>query len=45
MLEIKNLHVRGGGKEILTRTLSDGIISAVGRTMQNESFLQVTAPL
>jgi len=35
----------GGGNKILTRTLSNGIISAVGRKMMNSMFLQVTVPL
>lgn len=35
----------GGGNKILTRTLSNGIISAVGRKMMNAIFLQVTVPL
>ncbi len=35
----------GGGNKILTRTLSNGIISAVGRKMMNALFLQVTVPL
>lgn len=37
----------GGGNQILTRTLSDGIISATGRKMANMggNFLQVTVAL
>lgn len=36
----------GDGKEgILTRTLSDGIISAVGRRHESALFLQVTVPI
>jgi len=37
----------GGGNQILTRTLSDGIISATGRKMNNMggNFLQVTVAL
>ncbi|MSR32084.1 MAG: serine protease [Gemmataceae bacterium] len=35
----------GGGKEILTRTLTHGIVSAVGRKMENSNYLQVTVPL
>ena len=35
----------GGGDKILTRTLSNGIISAIGRKVMNSMFLQVTVPL
>ncbi len=35
----------GGGNKILTRTLSNGIISSVGRKMMNAMFLQITVPL
>ena len=35
----------GGGNRVLTRTLSDGIVSAVGRQYEESRFLQVTVPL
>ncbi len=38
-------HPGGAGDRLLTRTLSDGIVSAVGRQEFGASFLQVTVPL
>jgi S1-C subfamily serine protease len=38
-------HPGTGGGRLLTRTLSDGIVSAVGREYENSRFLQVTVPL
>jgi S1-C subfamily serine protease len=38
-------HPGGSAEELLTRTLSDGIVSAVGRKVGEATFLQVTAPL
>jgi S1-C subfamily serine protease len=37
-------HPVGGGK-LLTRTLSDGIVSATGRTEGSSQYLQVTVPI
>jgi S1-C subfamily serine protease len=38
-------HPGTGSGRLLTRTLSDGIVSAVGREYENSRFLQVTVPL
>jgi S1-C subfamily serine protease len=38
-------HPGGSGEEILTRTLSDGIISAVGRQRNGCRFIQMTVPI
>jgi S1-C subfamily serine protease len=38
-------HPGSGGKTVLTSTLSDGIVSAVGREMEGGRFLQVTAAI
>jgi hypothetical protein len=34
-----------GGDKVLTRTLSDGIVSGVGRKVDDASYLQVTVPI
>jgi S1-C subfamily serine protease len=34
-----------GGDGVLTRTLSDGIVSAVGREVEGATFLQMTVPV
>jgi len=38
-------HPGGSGDEILTRTLSDGIISAVGHKRKECRFIQMTVPI
>jgi hypothetical protein len=38
-------HPGGKGPVVLTSTLSDGIVSAVDRPLDNARFLQVTAPI
>jgi S1-C subfamily serine protease len=38
-------HPGTGGAGILTRTLSDGIVSATGREVEKARFIQVTVPL
>jgi S1-C subfamily serine protease len=38
-------HPGGGPEGLLTRTLSDGIVSAVGHKIDESRFLQVTVPL